>query len=406
MSERQPSTSSSRPSQRSRTSFRSSNPDIFSDEFALEPFEISNGLGSPGGFDNVTSPTRLQDHTERSIAQQHLSDSIQGFHRRSNGSQRYSGRNSLSPRLDTASPLSFSPAGIAPASHSTNGVSTPHRSISSASTFTMPTTQSPYQGATGPSQPYSLYPQDIGISRTPSTATTSTVRIPERTYTGPVGPMQPYGMYPQNTVPEDEVSPLEGIAPTPVGFPGLGQDYRRRFGPDGEEAADLVGPDGHTEQLPPYTRYPNDIATKGGPPAHAAAALPAAISPVSLVSPLAAAGNHPEDSQDTLDPARSNSMEIRSPTVDDSSTQLNATPTGTATSLDEGGHFKESMTKKSKKRVCWDKIPIWAVVLLLLVVGILIGAVIGGVLGHKAGQEKATEAIQSVAAAAAPQGAA
>lgn len=397
MAERQSSTSS-RPSRHSRTSFRSSNPDIFSDEFALDPFEISNDFGSPlregDGFASVASPTRPHDNTERSITQQHLPGSIRGLSRRSTGSQRFGGRNSFSSRQDTTSPLPL---------HSTdipNGASTPHRSISSTSTFTMPRTQSPYQGATGPSQPYGLYPQDIGISRTPSTATTSTVRMPERIYTGPVGPTQPYSMYPQNTVPEDEVSPVDGITPAPVGFPGLSQDYRRRFGPDGEEVADLVGPDGHTEQLPPYTRYPNDLPPKDAIPA----VPPTALSAVSPVSPVAAQGNHPEASQDTLTAqdtlvaAQSNISEIRSPAVDDSSTELNQIPANAPAQPDESGNFKESITEKSKRRVCWDRLPIWAVVLLLLVVGILIGSVIGGILGHKAGQEKATESIHSLVA--------
>ena len=400
MAERQSSTSS-RPSRHSRVSFRSSNPDIFSDEFALEPLEISNGFGldlrAGDDLDNAALPTAPYDYRERSIAQQHLSESIQGLPRRSTGSHRYSGRNSVSSRHDSVSPSHYHPVGTVLVSDNSNGASTPHRSISSTSTFTMPRTQSPYQGATGPSQPYGLYPQNIGISRTPSSATTSTVRIPERIYTGPVGPTQPYGMYPQNTVPEDEVSPVDGITPVPVGFPGLGQDYRRRFGPDGEEAADLVGPDGHTEQLPPYTRYPNDLPPKDGAPA----APPAAVSPV---SPIAVPENHAEASQETLIAARSNSTEIRRPIADDSSTQLNPTSTDTAAQVDDSGNLKESITEKSKRRVCWDKLPIWAVVLLLAVVCILIGAMIGGILGHKAGQEKATESIQSLAAA--PQAAA
>lgn len=40
----------------------------------------------------------------------------------------------------------------------------------------------------------------------------------------------------------------------PVGFPGLSHGYERRLGPEGEEQ-DIIGPDGHTEQLPPYTRF-------------------------------------------------------------------------------------------------------------------------------------------------------
>ena len=388
MAQRQSSTSS-RPSHHSRTSFRSENPDIFSDDFALDEFGSPSREGD--GLNDIASPSGPFDRIERSIIPQRLS-SIQDFPRRSNGSQRQSGLDSLSVRHDTNTLLPSHPARTPSVSDNPIGASTPRRSISSVSTATMPRTQSPYQGATGPSQPYGLYPQNIGISRTPSSTTASTVRMPERVYTGPVGPTQPYGMYTQNTVPEDEVSPVDGITPAPIGFPGLGQDYRRRFGPDGEEAADLVGPDGHTEQLPPYTRYPNDLPPKDGPQE----ALPAAISPV---SPVANPGNHAESSQDTLIAARSNSSEIGRPTIDDSSTQLNPTSAGATAQHDDSGNFKESMSKKSKRRVCWDRLPIWAVVLLLLIVGILIGAVIGGILGHKAGQEKATQSIPPPAAA-------
>ena len=395
MAQRQSSTSS-RPSQHSRASFHIQNPDVFSDDFALEAFEIADGFGPASrpndGFDDAASRSGPYDHTERSIAQQHPLESAQGFPRRSVGSQRHSGRNSLSSRHDMNAPLPFHPARTPSVSDNPIGASTPPRSISSASTFTMPRTQSPYQGATGPSQPYGLYPQNIGVSRTPSSATASTVRMPERIYTGPVGPTQPYGMYPQNTVPEDEVSPVHGITPAPLGFPGSGQDYRRRFGPDGEDAADLVGPDGHTEQLPPYTRYPNDLPPKGGPPE----ALPATVSPV---SPVTTPENQVEVSQDALLAAQSDSSEIRRPTIDDSSTQLNPVSAHAAARPDSRGNFKESISEKSKRRVCWDRLPIWAVVLFLLVAGILIGAVIGGILGHKAGQEKATQTVPPPAAA-------
>jgi hypothetical protein len=109
--------------------------------------------------------------------------------------------------------------------------------------------ESPYQGPTGPSHPYHMYPQNTRLARTASVATTST---------NP-GPTHPYGMYPQNIVPESES--IHGSVPAssiPVGFPGHGADYQRRLGPDGEEAADIIGPLGHTEQLPPYTKYPNE----------------------------------------------------------------------------------------------------------------------------------------------------
>ena len=113
-----------------------------------------------------------------------------------------------------------------------------------------------------------MYPQESRLARTASIATTSTVPVPDRPYDGPGGPTHPYGMYPQNTVPEseaaDESSPL---APVPVGFPGLNNNYQRRLGPEGEEIADIIGPDGHTEQLPPYTQYPDEAFARKTRPA-------------------------------------------------------------------------------------------------------------------------------------------
>ncbi len=71
-------------------------------------------------------------------------------------------------------------------------------------------------------------------------------------------------MYPQNTVPvEPEVIVNANI---PLGFNDVaGRQYQRRIGPDGEDAGDLIGPDGHTEALPPYSKYPDEaFARKSG----------------------------------------------------------------------------------------------------------------------------------------------
>lgn len=105
-----------------------------------------------------------------------------------------------------------------------------------------------------------MYPQATRLARTMSVATTSTAAIPERPYEGPAGPTHPYGMYPQSVTPDaQENLPVAAI---PVGFPGLNNEYQRRIGPEGEEAADIIGPDGHTEQLPPYTQYPDEALAR------------------------------------------------------------------------------------------------------------------------------------------------
>lgn len=139
--------------------------------------------------------------------------------------------------------------------------------LSRASSVSTVSTQStarpaggPYQGPSGPSFAYQMYPQATRLARTMSVATTSTAAIPERPYEGPAGPTHPYGMYPQSVTPDaQENLPVAAI---PVGFPGLNNEYQRRIGPEGEEAADIIGPDGHTEQLPPYTQYPDEALAR------------------------------------------------------------------------------------------------------------------------------------------------
>lgn len=117
----------------------------------------------------------------------------------------------------------------------------------------------PYQGPSGPSHPYQMYSQNIRPTRTMSVATTSTTPAtrPESEYSGPTGPSHPYSMYPQNPV---EVPTSQTVVSAiPVGFATVPDMYQRRLGPEGEEVAAMIGPDGHTEELPPYTRYPDEF---------------------------------------------------------------------------------------------------------------------------------------------------
>lgn len=132
-----------------------------------------------------------------------------------------------------------------------------HRSISSASSHHFAATASPRFGS-GPSHPYGMYAQGT-IPRSPSIATQSTIRPPPQpSSSARDGPQHPYTLYPQG-VNDDLDDEEEDLAQSsvPIGFNGLGQSYQRRRGPDGEEQ-DIIGEDGHAEQLPPYTRYPDD----------------------------------------------------------------------------------------------------------------------------------------------------
>lgn len=201
MAEERSTSRSSAQRPRPRGSVRASNPNIFSDDYALDPLELRDGQqtklpgdGSHDGHD-VAPLTQALDTRRRSLSFQQTPE---GSFRRSRGSQRSEGQSSTSSRFDShGSQTSRPPRSIASVSDLGNSLSTPHPSIRSISTFGFPRAQSPYQGATGPSHPYGMYPQDIGVARTPSVATTSTMRQPERSYSGPNGPTQPYGTYPK-----------------------------------------------------------------------------------------------------------------------------------------------------------------------------------------------------------------
>ena len=305
--------------------------------------------------------------------------------------------------------------------------------------------ESPYQGATGPSHPYAMYSQDTNMSRAPSTATTSTVQRPERSYSGPRGPTQPYAMFPQNTVSEDDQesfgAPNNAAGPAyPTGARPAPQPQHRRIGPDGEDLDDLIGPDGYAEQLPPYTRYPNDIPPKRDPDAssftNASASAPVSNSNPALENPdsnLARISNpnfdfnftsniqqdppastihppeiliHPhntydEGRDDRIRPTWSpNAVEPaittpRSNPFSDTSTQESATVIGSNLGSEKGS-LKQRAQRLPKKRICWGVLPCWLLaVLIVICLAILVGGIIGGVLAHnqgvKAGVHKALQ---------------
>jgi hypothetical protein len=85
-------------------------------------------------------------------------------------------------------------------------------------------------------------------------------------------------LYQQTTFEEPEE--IETVPqPVPVGYYGRQNvQFQRRTGPEGEELA-VAGPDGHLEELPPYTRYP----TAGPIQTKVAHATNEPVSPVSSV---------------------------------------------------------------------------------------------------------------------------
>ena len=243
---------------------------------------------------------------------------------------------------------------------SSSAMPTRSSSVSTDMPFVRP--ESPYRGPSGPSHPYQMYPQESRLARTASVATTSTVQVPEMSYTGPSGPTHPYGMYPQNVVSERE-SAGPSTAPVSVGFPGLNSNYQRRQGPEGEEIGDLIGPDGHTEQLPPYTQYPDDAMARKTRPM--------------VQIPLAGAGGI---GLATRDPAFSSHEDLNTPPSrqstmsEQSSYQVNTA----ARAVAEKPELRK-WQKVARGKIC-GIIPIWAIVLsgiVLVLFSIILGSVLG-----------------------------
>ncbi|KAH0541430.1 hypothetical protein FGG08_004120 [Glutinoglossum americanum] len=344
------------------------------DDLGLESLGVSDGFAprSSAGHDRSTAPSALPSDrlsARRSVPLNAPPNATTQRSSTAKVSDQQDGRSSFALRNDGfASQL---PPRRTPSTTTT-------LSNDTTSTFTISRTQSPFQGPLRPTHPYAMYPQGTGIpSPAMSLSTTSTVRLPEQAL-GVHGPTHPYTMYPQNTVvgggsASDTVPTLS----IPVGFPGLGQNYQRRLGPEGEEAGDIIGPDGHTEQLPPYSRYPDGIPTRGHVVSNSnGPGIPATVSGVPEYDP--------SRSQVSLNMPQSR-LSIRSAMSDSSGTRLHAV--GNAES-GTSGSLKERLTETGRKRVFGSKIPLWCIAIVLVVVILLLGGIIGGVLARHHAQER------------------
>ncbi|KKY28599.1 hypothetical protein UCRPC4_g00404 [Phaeomoniella chlamydospora] len=208
-----------------------------------------------------------------------------------------------------------------------------------------------------------MYPQ---VTRTSSV---STIRPNEGAYVGSNGPEHPYAMYPQNTVPEEDA--VETTVPMiPVGFPGMTQNYQRQIGSTGEDVADIIGPDGHTEQLPPYSRYPDEVPRK-------IAVETADVPPAPSTS-----------SSNTRDVALSEMTTLneqpRTGAESDASSEETTTPANDT--------FAEKLKRKSRKRICCG-VPLYFVfgVVGMIILAGTIGGVIGGVVVDRQSKQHKSE---------------
>ncbi|KAM0262316.1 hypothetical protein ACHAQJ_001785 [Trichoderma viride] len=224
--------------------------------------------------------------------------------------------------------------------------------------------QSPYRGPTGPSHPYQMYPQ-----RTLSNATASTDQAANR------GPAHPYALYPQNTVTSGDETPNQ----IPVGFTTSADSYQRQIGPDGEEAGALVGPLGHTEELPPYTRYPDQAVVAKTPAPTAQEDGPADDNLAQTITGAGGIGVA------TRNPEFSSTEEDLQPSQSRPSTRSRH-DINTAAQNEAEKSPMNKWQRRAKKKL-WGIVPYWAICLLfigVLLIGVILGAVIGTVLSrHK-----------------------
>lgn len=278
------------------------------------------------------------------------------------------------PPLPVHDPISTSSDGSGTSTAPTTGVPTSPATTATTEAAIVQA-ESPYQGPSGPSHPYGLYPQ-----RTLSVTIIPTAAVPEHAYNGPRGPAHPYALYNQTTLPTDGPSSQGFIT---LGF-GRQDNYQRQIGPDGE-AGDLVGPLGHTEELPPYSRYPDEAYARktteadqpAAEPEAGAVVIPTLPTPIHQIPGAGGIGLATRDpafaSTEDLDSPRSR-LSTRSFTSDASQHEINTAARTIAEKPEQ-----RKWQKRAKKRL-WGIVPYWAICLLamaLIAMGIVLGAVVG-----------------------------
>ncbi|KAF9739882.1 hypothetical protein PMIN06_006047 [Paraphaeosphaeria minitans] len=370
------------------------NPDVFDDENALDPDEDDFMPSVSDGFRPVDEGRHdhpFQDEIEPLRPHMAQNKSTEGTDLR-----RMATRNSIAKvpyGLDTTWP-NDSPRGAHQRGPSSPATPLQHRaSVSSTASFaTMATSDGPF--GSGPSHPYGMYPQNTMV-RNVSISTMSPRQQPPAIPQLQTGPSHPYGMYPQNVVEDEPPVPVVQTA-IPVGFPGINNGFHRQIGPDGEEQ-DIVGPFGHTEQLPPYSRYPEEGPTKASMAAEASAtpleassnpmagsdtllmdaAPPAPPSPVSPVSPLApiAPAFLPQQRPET----QTGNVAPRPATTSESASLLTTTTDDGVVA--EKVESEPSIRKQSwRRKRLWGKVPVTValfMLILLLIFAVVLGAAVG-----------------------------
>lgn len=329
-----------------RTSLETSNPNVFSDDFAVDGAE---SIGDVSPVDSIDSrPEQLNLSRGDNDQNNPREYTLPGLPETAVGLGRISISNRTIPADASAGPQRA-------VSTSSPSIADTRRTLSTSSRFSIPRAQSPYQGPTAPSQPYGLYPQ---VTRASSITSESTVRPVEQPFIAQGGPEHPYSMYPQNTVPEEDDHSDSHIV---LGFPGMGHSYPTGTNSSGDEVGDIVGSDGHVEQLPPYSRYADNVIAKGD---------------MGRLDPQTTPISQDSAAESTLqpDPGSGSDVEL---------TAVGSNPESAEIAR------KEGMSEKRRRRMCCG-VPLWTVLVILAVVVVsgVLGGVIGGIVGNKKGADR------------------
>lgn len=228
----------------------------------------------------------------------------------------------------------------------------PYRTHSTSSSASFAPSHAPSSSDDGPQHHYSTFDQATGVSRSTSYAASSAQR------TSSIGsvrsrqaPAHPYALYPQDV---SVVNPLPQ-AQIPVGFPGHTQNFQRRVGADGEEQ-DIVGSDGHAEQLPPYSRYPDESTGKTvafGPMPRIGERSPSRDSLINSPQSTHRPGHEDvplDDEDDEEDSSYRNAPATPLPAISEK-------PDAVTSWRDK------SWKERGKQRVCCGFLPVWAILL-------------------------------------------
>lgn len=320
----------------------SSNPNVFSDDYALEPIDPRLDL-------------TLEDPTQ--------SEYFPGDYNQPRNTSNITPYPAIPSRLSTLNrPNSISKRPLGNETGGTLQDGAISRTLSTSSRFSYIHPQTPYSGPTQPSHPYALYPQ---ITRASSIASASTIRPPENPFVPTGGPEHPYALY-QNTVPNDNDEDI-GTQPIPLGFPRLGLNNTSSSGRPRSDVGDIIGSDGHVESLPPYTRYADNVVAKGDM---------ANINDTSSIAPSRRTSR------------RISQLSTLVPTQSPSENSDEAREHSEREVLLDEELTKESWKDKAQKKVCGG-ITLW--VLVLVIVAVMFAGVIGGVVGGVVGRQQGTE---------------